>query len=186
MTQLQAAFDLLGVPPGSDAATVKQAWRTLVRSYHPDMAKTDRQQANRRLAEINAAFDVVSASIKRDRTRRRAEALDQARRMAEAAERTRLESLARREAAQQAAARAALTEPEQAAARGTPRREAPADRGASRNARGASPAPRAGVPAVAEDSRALAQLALKAAAAFRVIQSACSRDRKAEPRSIYL
>lgn len=166
MTHLQAAFDLLGVPPGSDAVTVKKAWRALVRSYHPDMAKSDPQQANRRLAEINAAFDAVSASIKLDRNRRRAEAMARARQMAQAAERARLEALGRREAAQQAAARAALMDPALVAARTAQAgdRSAPA--------------------ADAEETRALADLARKAAAAFRAVQSAWSREQAAEPRSV--
>lgn len=174
MTHLQAAFDLLGVPPGSDAATVKAAWRGLVRSYHPDMAKTDQQQANRRLAEINAAFDAVSASIKIDRTRRRAEAMERARQMARAAERARLEALALREAAQQAAARAALTEAAQSALR--------AERGVVRT----RPTGEEETAADAGDIRALSLLGQKAAAAFRLVQLACSRERKAEPRSVYL
>ena len=172
MTHLQAAFDLLGVPPGSDAATVKAAWRALVRSYHPDMAKTDPQQANRRLAEINAAFDAVSASLRIDRTRRRAEAMERVRQMAQAAERARLEALAHREAVQQAAARAALTEAAESALR--------AEKGIVRT----RPTVQQETAADAAEIRALSLLGQKAAAAFRVVQLACSRDRKAEPRSV--
>lgn len=53
-------WDILGVSPWDDADTIHQAWRALVRQYHPDLAKTDPAGANRRLAEINAAFEAVS------------------------------------------------------------------------------------------------------------------------------
>lgn len=53
-------WEVLGVSPTDDPATIRAAWRALVRSYHPDLAQADREGANRRLAEINAAFDAVS------------------------------------------------------------------------------------------------------------------------------
>ena len=62
-SDLRTARDLLGVSDKDDAATVRQAWMKLVRSYHPDLAKSDPVAANRRLAEINAGFDLVSAAI---------------------------------------------------------------------------------------------------------------------------
>lgn len=61
MHDLKAAFEILGIAPSTDESTVRRAWRALVRAYHPDMAKTDPEGANRRLAEINAAFDAVCA-----------------------------------------------------------------------------------------------------------------------------
>jgi curved DNA-binding protein CbpA len=64
--ELKKSYALLGVSPKDDAATVKAAWRRLVRNYHPDQAKTDLDEANKRLAEINAAFDAVRAAEKRD------------------------------------------------------------------------------------------------------------------------
>lgn len=53
------AYELLNIPAGSDAKTIRSAWRALVRTYHPDQAKADPKAANARLAEINAAFDVL-------------------------------------------------------------------------------------------------------------------------------
>ena len=136
MTHLQAAFDLLGVSPDSDPDTVKRAWRALVRSNHPDMGQQDPEAANRRLAEINAAFDAVSATIKTERHRRRAEATERARKCAEAAERARLEALALREMVQERAARAAFTEA------ATPPRK-PGQRAMPLARRGAQPGDRA-------------------------------------------
>lgn len=66
MHDLKVAFDLLGIEPSTDEKIVRQAWRALVRTYHPDMAKTDPAGANKRLAEINAAFDAVSACTAAD------------------------------------------------------------------------------------------------------------------------
>lgn len=57
---LARAFRILDIPLDSDAAAIKSAWRKLVRGYHPDLAKTDPEGANKRLVEINAAFDAVS------------------------------------------------------------------------------------------------------------------------------
>ncbi len=66
MHDLKVAFDLLGIEPSTDEKIVRQAWRALVRTYHPDMAKKDPAGANKRLAEINAAFDAVSACTAAD------------------------------------------------------------------------------------------------------------------------
>lgn len=61
MTDLERAFEILGVAPTDDAAVLRKAWRALVRSYHPDTARTDPEGANKRLTEINVAFDAVSS-----------------------------------------------------------------------------------------------------------------------------
>lgn len=61
MTDLEYAFRLLDIAPTDDEKKIRRAWRGLVRSYHPDMARTDPESANKRLAEINAAFDAVSS-----------------------------------------------------------------------------------------------------------------------------
>lgn len=72
MSTVETAFDILGIPEDSDPKTVMAAWRALVRSYHPSIAKTDPQGANRKLAEINAAFDAVcAAAVKKPSTKTR-------------------------------------------------------------------------------------------------------------------
>ena len=58
--EMKTAFRILGVTPDADRATIRSAWRALVRSYHPDQFNKKRATANRRLAEMNAAFDLVS------------------------------------------------------------------------------------------------------------------------------
>ena len=55
----QQAFDLLGAQPSDDAATIRKAWRAMVRTYHPDSFAGDKAVANAKLAELNAAFDTL-------------------------------------------------------------------------------------------------------------------------------
>lgn len=62
------AFRLLGVSPDADTATVRAAWRALARRYHPDQVRGDRAEANRRLAELNAAHDLVMSWVPRANT----------------------------------------------------------------------------------------------------------------------
>lgn len=57
--QRQAAYELLNVSKDADPRTVRSAWRKMVRAYHPDLAKDDPVAANRKLVEINAAFDLI-------------------------------------------------------------------------------------------------------------------------------
>lgn len=90
------AFRLLGIAPTGDKAEIRRAWRALVRTYHPDLARHDPAEASRRLADINHAFDLVMALPEGpSETKRRAEA------------QRRAEARARREAARSAAARQA-------------------------------------------------------------------------------
>jgi len=123
------AFALLGIAPTQDQKEIRRAWRALVRTYHPDLAKEDRDAANRRLAEINEAFDILmavavepkrqaprrqeadAAFTRRMHAARRAEARRQAEaREAEAERRAYAEAMARKaaqeKAAQQQASRA--------------------------------------------------------------------------------
>ncbi|MEO0371906.1 MAG: J domain-containing protein [Pseudomonadota bacterium] len=73
MTDFEKAFAILGVSPTDDEATIRKAWRALVRSYHPDTARTDPVGANKRLTEINVAYDVVSACSPSDLARLKTE-----------------------------------------------------------------------------------------------------------------
>lgn len=66
MTNLEKAFQILQVSPCEDAARIRKAWHAQVRAYHPDMAKSDPVGANKRLAEINSAFDAVSSCTDED------------------------------------------------------------------------------------------------------------------------
>ncbi len=62
----KSPYELLGVSPDDDPAVIRRAWHAMIRAYHPDLAKSDRTEANRRLAEINAAFDAVWGDVAPD------------------------------------------------------------------------------------------------------------------------
>ena len=53
------AYAVLGVTPRDDFATIKKAWRKLVRENHPDVAQGDPEELTRRLTAINEAYDAM-------------------------------------------------------------------------------------------------------------------------------
>jgi hypothetical protein len=52
-------YSILGVPPGADERQVAAAYREQAKRWHPDRAG---MEAARRMAEINAAYDLLRAS----------------------------------------------------------------------------------------------------------------------------
>jgi curved DNA-binding protein len=52
-------YAVLGVSPDADEQTIKQAYRTLARQYHPDVNPGD-PQAEERFKEINEAYQALS------------------------------------------------------------------------------------------------------------------------------
>jgi DnaJ-class molecular chaperone len=59
-------YRTLGVPAGSDLATVESAWRRLVLQNHPDRFMHDpakQKSAAARIREINAAHDVLERAL---------------------------------------------------------------------------------------------------------------------------
>lgn len=56
-------YELLGVDPGASAAEIQRAWREQVKRFHPDAhpgaPEAVREQLNRQVAEINAAYEVL-------------------------------------------------------------------------------------------------------------------------------
>ena len=58
--EIAKAYRILGVTPEVSDKEMRSAWRKLVRSYHPDLARTDPEEASHRMGEINAAYDDVA------------------------------------------------------------------------------------------------------------------------------
>ena len=54
-------YEVLGVPEGADAATIKKAYYDLVKKYHPDKYKDNplKDLAEEKLKEINKAYDML-------------------------------------------------------------------------------------------------------------------------------
>lgn len=185
MKQIISAFELLGVAPDADDATIRKAWRALVRTYHPDMAKEDPAGANRRLAEINAAFDVVSACTEADRQRLRRMMAEKRR----AEEARRRERAARRQRAEAAYA-AERTARAGAAAdrRGTTGTKAEASRAVVPHperprASAAQSGPTAG-PCL--DAQAAARLAALAQQAFVMARKICAHHSRSTIQPVYM
>lgn len=54
-------YEVLGVSPNDDEETIKKAYRTLVKKYHPDRYANSplAEQANEKLKQINLAYDMI-------------------------------------------------------------------------------------------------------------------------------
>lgn len=61
-SDLKNAYDILGVAPNADPVTIRRAWMALVRSYDPKAPGQKRADVLRKLALIDAAFDVVDTN----------------------------------------------------------------------------------------------------------------------------
>lgn len=55
-------YEVLGVPENADEATVKKAYRELVKKYHPDNFKDNllSELANEKLQQVNEAYDMIT------------------------------------------------------------------------------------------------------------------------------
>lgn len=56
----QSPYDILGIPSTATDDEVKKAYRRLAKQYHPDI-HPDRAFAEKKMAEINAAYDQILA-----------------------------------------------------------------------------------------------------------------------------
>jgi DnaJ-domain-containing protein 1 len=59
----------LEVPYGSDVKTVREAWKRLLRKYHPDLHSSDahkRQVANELTQGLNRAYDAITKHLEKD------------------------------------------------------------------------------------------------------------------------
>jgi len=65
-------YSVLGVLPTADDVVIRAAYRALAQRYHPDKWRGDPKEATEKMAEINAAYAVLSDPAKRktfDQTR---------------------------------------------------------------------------------------------------------------------
>ena len=56
-------YKVLNVPTDADELAIKRAYRRMTKQYHPDKAVTqgiEREQAQKKMAEINEAYEVLS------------------------------------------------------------------------------------------------------------------------------
>ena len=56
-------YEVLGVPENADEATIKKAYRKLVKQYHPDNYKDNplADLAKEKLQEINEAYEMITS-----------------------------------------------------------------------------------------------------------------------------
>ncbi len=69
-------YRILGVLDDAEDVVIRAAYKALAQRYHPDKWTGDKEEANRRMQEINEAYAVLSDSVKRkqyDATRGKSE-----------------------------------------------------------------------------------------------------------------
>ncbi len=59
MAEKRDFYEVLGVDKSADDASIKKAYRTLAKKYHPDMNPGD-AEAEARFKEVNEAYDILS------------------------------------------------------------------------------------------------------------------------------
>src|SRR6266550_9209397 len=62
--RMRDPYETLGVSKGASAADIKNAYRKLAKTHHPDANKADPKAASR-FAELNAAYEIVGDADKR-------------------------------------------------------------------------------------------------------------------------
>ena len=53
-------FDILNVSIGAEPEVIKASYRTLAKKYHPDNYKGSKEEAEKKMAQINEAYQVLS------------------------------------------------------------------------------------------------------------------------------
>jgi len=69
-------FEVLEVDRSSDEAAIKKSYRRLVLKYHPDKNPDDREAAEKKIREINNAYEVLSNPAKRAAFQQQASAME--------------------------------------------------------------------------------------------------------------
>jgi curved DNA-binding protein CbpA len=58
-------YAILGVVPSAEDVVIRAAWKALAQRYHPDRFVGDIDEANKRMAEINEGYSVLSDPVQR-------------------------------------------------------------------------------------------------------------------------
>lgn len=58
-------YEILGVSKNASQEEIRNAYKTLVKKYHPDLYQGDKAFAEKKTQEINEAYDILSDSEKR-------------------------------------------------------------------------------------------------------------------------
>lgn len=58
-------YEILGVSKNASQEEIRNAYKTLVKKYHPDLYQGDKSFAEKKTQEINEAYDILSDSEKR-------------------------------------------------------------------------------------------------------------------------
>ncbi|GAA4224731.1 curved DNA-binding protein CbpA [Sagittula marina] len=159
----QTPFQTLGVTAADDQATIRAAYKRLVRANHPDRCPADAAHLNAKLAELNAAYDKLRHHTPFRRAGRKAErkqpdfsAENDARQAAAAQAQAFREQQASVKAAAEAKARADRARHAEDARKAAAERAARAEQARQNAARSAKPFTQAERKALATASRAFA------------------------------
>ena len=66
MAEKRDYYEVLGINKGADEASIKKAYRTMAKKYHPDMNPGDKE-AEAKFKEVNEAYEVLSDPEKKSR-----------------------------------------------------------------------------------------------------------------------
>ena len=62
---MQDHYVVLGVPRNADLELIKATYKALLKIYHPDVFKGDKKTLNRKITEINEAYEVLKDKKKK-------------------------------------------------------------------------------------------------------------------------